>query len=78
MLRRVTRDQHQICVLAYLDRTGPVCQSQIGRAIQCADADRIDRRKACLDQQFDGSLVAEAYRILMRGGLFLYPNVLNV
>src|ERR1700726_4758430 len=47
LLRWVASYEHQIGILAHLDRTDPVGQPQIRRTVECADANRIDRRETC-------------------------------
>src|SRR5258706_9504245 len=58
--RRITRDYHEICVLSHFDRPGATGAPEKCRAVQCADADRLERCEAALDEQLKLVLVRVA------------------
>src|SRR5262245_16187667 len=57
---RVARQHDQVRLLPDRDRADLLCAAQVGRAVQGADLDRLERREPALDQQLDRALVRVA------------------
>src|SRR6185312_12886239 len=60
VLRRVTRDDHEIRRHARRNGADAVVFTQVDRAILGRDVDGLDGRETCLDQKLEPTLVAES------------------